>query len=357
MLGHEPLLYRDLSGRENLEFYAQLYDVADSEARIAELLDTSGMSHRADEPVHDLSRGMVQRLAVCRAVLHSPSLLLLDEPQSGLDPEAEKLVEPLIGHGSGATRVLVTHDIDRGLVEADHVLGLRDGRVILDQPKLGTTEQQVRSIYEGAIGVNAARAIMRKDLLVELRTKESVPAMALFAVTTFVIFHFGLDRDTLEGELAAGVLWVTLLFAAILGINRLFVAEREQGGFDGILMAPVDRTSLLGGKVAALFIYLVALEAIAIPVFGLFFISSGFWEALPKLFAIALPADLGIALVGAMLASIAVHTRARDLLLPLLLLPLTVPVVIAGSSGNQTAAFRARGHDRARQVAGGSGPL
>ena len=91
--------------------------------------------------------------------------------------------------------------------------------------------------------MKAAVAIARKDLLVELRTKESVPAMALFAVTTFVIFHFGLDRDSLEGELAAGVLWVTLLFAAILGINRLFVAEREQGGFDGILMAPIERNS------------------------------------------------------------------------------------------------------------------
>lgn len=183
--------------------------------------------------------------------------------------------------------------------------------------------------------MRAAAAIARKDLLAELRTKESVPAMALFAVTTFVIFHFGLDRDTLEGGLAAGVLWVTLLFAAILGINRLFVAEREQGGFDGILMAPVERTALLAGKSAALFIYLVALELIAIPVFGLFFIQSGFWQALPKLAVIALLADIGISLVGAMLASIAVHTRARDLLLPLLLLPLTLPAIIAAAAATK----------------------
>src|ERR671919_2318892 len=108
--------------------------------------------------------------------------------------------------------------------------------------------------------MRAAAAIVRKDLRVELRTKESVPAMALFAVTTFVVFHFGLDRDTLEGELAAGVLWVTLLFAAILGINRLFVTEREQNGFDGILLAPIDRNSLLLAKASALFLYLVALE-------------------------------------------------------------------------------------------------
>lgn len=180
--------------------------------------------------------------------------------------------------------------------------------------------------------MRAAFTIARKDLLVELRSKESVPAMALFAVTTFVVFHFGLGRDTLEGELAAGVLWVTLLFAAILGINRLFVAEREQAGFDGILMAPIDRSALLLGKAGALLIYLLALELIALPVFALFFIQSGFWEALPRLAAVALLADVGLVLVGAMLASIAVHTRARDLLLPLLLLPLTVPVVIAAAA-------------------------
>jgi heme exporter protein B len=183
--------------------------------------------------------------------------------------------------------------------------------------------------------VNAIAAIARKDLLVELRTKESVPAMALFAVTTFVIFHFGLDRDRLEGELAAGVLWVTLLFAAILGINRLFVAEREQGGFDGILMAPIERTSLLVAKAGALLVYLVALELIALPVFALFFIDEGFWEAVPRLAAVMVLADVGLAFVGAMLASIAVHTRARDLLLPILLLPLTVPVVIGAAAATK----------------------
>jgi heme exporter protein B len=183
--------------------------------------------------------------------------------------------------------------------------------------------------------VRAVATILRKDLVVELRTKESVPSMAIFAVTTFVIFHFGLDRDRLEGELASGVLWVTLLFAAILGINRLFVAEREQGGFDGILMAPIERTSLLVAKAGALLAYLLALELIALPVFALFFITDGFWEALPRLLLVALLADIGLAVVGALLASIAVHTRARDLLLPLLLLPLTVPLVIGAASATK----------------------
>jgi len=183
--------------------------------------------------------------------------------------------------------------------------------------------------------MRAVTTILRKDLVVELRTKESVPSMALFAVTTFVIFHFGLDRDRLEGELAAGVLWVTLLFAAILGINRLFVAEREQGGCEGILMAPIERTSLLVAKTAALFTYLLALELIALPVFALFFLTDGFWEALPRLLGVAVLADLGLAIIGALLASIAVHTRARDLLLPLLLLPLTVPVMIGAAAATK----------------------
>jgi heme exporter protein B len=183
--------------------------------------------------------------------------------------------------------------------------------------------------------MKALSAIVRKDLRVELRTKESVPAMALFAVTTFVVFHFGLDRDTLEGELAAGVLWVTLLFAAMLGINRLFVAEREQSGFDGLMLAPIERSALLGAKATALFVYLVALELVAVPVFALFFIQKGFWGAVPLLIVVVLLTDAGIACVGAFLASIAIHTRARDLLLPVLLLPLAVPVMIAAAAATE----------------------
>src|ERR1700758_1524907 len=112
--------------------------------------------------------------------------------------------------------------------------------------------------------------VLRKDLLLELRGLETLPAMILFAIVTFVIFHFGLNRDTIDGQLAAGVLTVTLLFAAMLGINRLFVAEREQGGFDAFLLAPVDRSALLVAKATALFLFLAALEVVAVPAFGLF---------------------------------------------------------------------------------------
>jgi heme exporter protein B len=179
--------------------------------------------------------------------------------------------------------------------------------------------------------MRAAAAVLRKDLRLELRTREAVPAMALFALTTFVIFHFGLDRRSLEGELAAGVLWVTLLFAAVLGINRLFVAEREQGGFDAFLLAPVDRTALFLAKATALFAYLCAVEVVAIPAFAVLLLGPSPGPALPELLGVLLLANLGVAVVGTLAGALAIQTRARDLIAPLVALPLLVPVVIAAA--------------------------
>jgi len=177
--------------------------------------------------------------------------------------------------------------------------------------------------------IRAARAILRKDLLIELRTKESVPAMTLFTLTVYVLFHFGLDRDALEGELASGVLWVTLLLAAIIGVTRLFAAEREQGGIEGLLLAPVDRTALFVAKAAGLFAMLVAVELVAVPAFAFLLLRPGIGGALPELIAILLLANVGIAAVGALVSALAAETRARELIVPLLLLPLLVPLLIA----------------------------
>jgi heme exporter protein A len=130
-LGHEPLLYRDLSGRENLRFHARLHGIAgaEAEARIAALLPAAGMERRADERVAGLSAGMRQRLAICRCVLHRPQLLLLDEPDSNLDAEGRELARGLIGPAAGVTRVLVTHDPERFAAEADRVLRLGIGEM------------------------------------------------------------------------------------------------------------------------------------------------------------------------------------------------------------------------------------
>jgi heme exporter protein B len=179
----------------------------------------------------------------------------------------------------------------------------------------------------------AFAAILAKDLRIELRTLRSVPAMALFAITTFVLFRFALDRTTLEGDLAAGVLVATLLFAAILAINRLFVAERDEGGFELMRLAPIDRAAVFAAKAAALVIYLLALELVAVPVFALFFLDSA--AGLPALAGVLVLADLGLAVTGVLVSSIAVNSSARDLLGPLILLPLLVPLVIATAGAGE----------------------
>ena len=173
LLGHDPLLYRDLSARENLRFHARLHGLGSAaggaggprrgraggprggradgggpgQDRIEGLLDAVGMTRRADEPVHTLSRGMAQRVAVCRAVLHEPELLLLDEPLANLDPGAAAAVEGLIGPGGGVTRVVISHDVAHGLAEADVVLGLRGGKQALAAPRAAVDEAAVRELY------------------------------------------------------------------------------------------------------------------------------------------------------------------------------------------------------------------
>ena len=183
--------------------------------------------------------------------------------------------------------------------------------------------------------IRATGAILRKDLAIELRTRQSVPAMVLFSLTVFVLFHFGLDRDTLEGDLATGVLLVTLLLAAVLGVNRLYVAERDQGGFTALMLAPIDRTALWVAKAAALFLYLTALELVALPAFDLLLLGPGLDGALPELLPILLLVNLGLAAAGALIAALAIETTARDLIVPLLLLPLLVPVIIAAARATE----------------------
>jgi heme exporter protein B len=189
----------------------------------------------------------------------------------------------------------------------------------------------------------AVGALLRKELRLELRTPQVVPAMALFSVTTLVVFHFSLQRNAVEGALAAGVLTVTLLFSAILGINRLFVADHEEGGFDGFLLAPVDRTAMLVAKALSLAGFLVALEVVAVPAFAFLLLDPQVTGGLLwKTVAVLLLADAGIAVVGTLVGALAIQTRTRDLIVPIVALPLLLPVVI-GTAKALAPVFEAAG--------------
>jgi heme exporter protein A len=149
-VGHAPLLYRDLTVAENLELQAALHGVGGAPERIAELLAAVRLDRRAGDLVRNLSAGMAQRAAVCRAVLHGPELLLLDEPRSHLDPEAASLAEPLIGRESGVTRILVSHDIPSALAESDRALVLdARGRVRFVGRSGDLSEGDARAAYGG----------------------------------------------------------------------------------------------------------------------------------------------------------------------------------------------------------------
>jgi heme exporter protein B len=173
--------------------------------------------------------------------------------------------------------------------------------------------------YAGAVA-----ALARKDLLLELRARDTLPAMLLFVVAALVIFHFTLPSGS--NELAGrGLLWVAIVFTALLGLSRSYAPEREHDVMDGLVLAPSDRSAIWLGKAIAIFAFLAAAELVAIPAFQLFF--SGLDGA--ALAAIAL-ADVGICGVGALLAAMAAASRTRELLLPLVFLPLALPIVIGG---------------------------
>ncbi|HLM34102.1 MAG TPA: heme exporter protein CcmB [Gaiellaceae bacterium] len=167
-------------------------------------------------------------------------------------------------------------------------------------------------------------ALARKDILLELRSRDTLPAMLLFVVSTLVVFHFALPSDS--SDLAAGgLLWVAIVFTALLGLTRAFAAEREQRLLDGLVLAPCDRSAIWLAKGASVMAFLLLAEAVALPAFALFFAPVD-----ATLVAAVLLADIGIAAVGTLLAAMAAASRARELLLPLLFLPLAIPVIVGG---------------------------
>ena len=177
-------------------------------------------------------------------------------------------------------------------------------------------------------------ALVRKDLRLELRTRETIVAMVLFAIVMLAILQFGFGtRDDV-----GGLMWVTLAFTAVLGVGRSYVAEREQRVLDGLLVSPVPRVVMMSAKAIAIFLYMTVVEVVVIPLVGIFFVKGPYWESIGWIAIAALLANLCIALAGTLFSGLALFTRARDLILPVLFLPALVPVVIAAAGATYSVA-------------------
>ena len=246
-LGHEPLVYRELTALENLDLYGRLYRVAERRERIGMLLERYGLWDVRHDRVASYSRGMTQRLALCRVLLHDPALLVLDEPYTALDAQGAELLDAQLAEllrRADASRLHPRSRAHRGACDGD---------------------ARARMNYAADV-----RALARKDLLLELRARDTLPAMLLFVVAIFVVFHFSLP-DRSSDLAASGLLWVAIVFTALLGLGRAFVPEREQRMFDGLVLAPCDRSAIWLAKSLATFAFLALAELVALPVFALFF--------------------------------------------------------------------------------------
>ncbi len=301
-LGHEPLVYRELTPLENLTLFGRLYRIPERGERVGMLLERFGLWERRHERVSTFSRGMQQRLGLCRAAAARPATRV-----------ARRAVQRARRRGRCAAR-RDARRAQRTWVVATHEPQRVDARA--------TREVRLRMSYAADVG-----ALARKDLLLELRAKETLPSMLLFVVAALTIFHFALPRGT-GHHAALGLLWSALIFTALLGLTRAFVAEREQGMFDALVLTPCDRSAIWLGKSIAVLAFLAAAEVVALPAFQIFFAGlDGRTVA-----AVAL-ADIGICAVGTLFGAMAVAGRARELLLPLLFLPAAIPIVVGGVGG------------------------
>ncbi|MDO9352359.1 MAG: heme exporter protein CcmB [Solirubrobacteraceae bacterium] len=181
-------------------------------------------------------------------------------------------------------------------------------------------------------GLRTVWTVLRKDLLLERRSFELLPAMALLALGTMIVLRFALDQDAVVGDLAAGALLVPLLFAALLGVSRLFAGEERDGGIEQFLLSPAPPGALLGAKVVGLALVLLALEVVLVPAFALLLFGEPLFPVLREVLLVLFLLDLTLATIGGLVAGMAIGARSRELIVPILVVPLAIPALIAAQA-------------------------
>ncbi|BCS33256.1 hypothetical protein TBR22_A24830 [Luteitalea sp. TBR-22] len=383
VLGHEPQLYGELTARENLELFARLAGLSDVGALVDASLERARLADRADDFVERFSRGMRQRLAFERVLLPQPRVLLLDEPFTGLDDEsARRMVGRLAAlRDAGTLVVLATHDlllveslVDRAgiirqgvLVPLDRSLPLADAyRAAVDAgnaergtptvqgnagvesvgrrtPSAEGTMRQSDSVGAGAAEASladiarAAGVLLAKDLRIEWRSREGLLTTACFALACVLVFSFGLVREgTPVPDAGPAVLWVTVALAGTLAMARTFERERSAGTLMAVLASPTPRPAVYLGKWLGLMALMFSVEVVLLPLVALFFQMP--LDRHPLMVAgLLATGTAGYAAIGTLFAAMLARTRTRDVLLPLLLYPMSVPVIIGGVRGTAAA--------------------
>ena len=336
-LGHDLQLYPELTARENLQFFAQLRGVGTADAAVDRALASAELVDRADDFVSSFSRGMRQRLALERALLHDPRLVLLDEPFTGLDRTSTGRLATRLGDSrrQGRLVILATHDV---LLPADLIataVSLRDGRFAGTTVRARVDGRSACRCAGGPLTVFARTAwlVFRKDVTVEVRSRETIATTLFFALSAVLVFAFALVKEgRVVADAAAGILWIAIAFSATLALGRTFERERHGDTLRALMLAPADRPAIYVGKLAGVFALVVAAEIVLVPLVAFLFGAALLQRPL-LLAGLLLAGTLGFLAVGTLFAAMLARARSRDVLLPVLLYPVTIPVIIAGVRG------------------------
>ncbi|MGH9474814.1 MAG: heme exporter protein CcmB [Terriglobales bacterium] len=363
-LSHQSLLHPNLTVAENLRFYATLFGLPDGAAATAQALRQVRGGHLAPRRVSELSQGMRQKAALARCLLHQPALLLLDEPFASLDQPTVAEMRACLAElrDSGMLLVLTSHN-------PEQVAGLADGELTLIRGQLstpaagrperasapaGTADLRLPESLSTPQPPNAtcaprpplpasavrppsgkwwpcqvAAAVAARDLRIELRTREALLAMGFYALLVIVIFSFAFNADAaLTLRAGGGLLWIAFLFASLVALDRAFLRETGEASLTGLQISPASRSAIMAGKFLSSLAVILVLEIILVPLFAILFNAPAHahWGG------IALTTVLGtwaLAANGTYFSAMSVHTRQRGLLLPLLLLPVSIPALLA----------------------------
>ncbi len=343
-VSHESLLYPDLTGRENLMFHAKLFGVADPERVIQVMSELLELDAILDRPAGVLSRGNRQRLTLARALLYGPRIVLLDEPFTGLDEESAVRLLGILDQlvASGHTVIMTTHD--RLVAESGprRLIVLADGHVSVDRAlpaaqlhdsEADLTEASAAEFTRPRLVLppnrfKASLAIAAKDLRVDFRTKDVIGSAGLFALAVLVTASFTMPPGDKQSGAATGVLWISILFAVLLGTGRSMARESADRGIEGLLLSPIPRDAVFIGKAMGSLVLMAIVDIVIIPLFLVMMTADGAGANGLALVGTVALGTIGLVIVASLFSGIAVGSRLGESMLPLLVMPIVIPLMV-----------------------------